>query len=216
MDTSRLEKQGENYISSELTRFGLDVSKPLFDINGADLRIEKNINNKYLSIILVQCKTRSIKKGNSNNIIIPESYVNNDNFIVVLYLIEENGKINLFCFFKEQMQKWSLKNGKYSLSIPYNFEKKSVFELNKLNNSSIIKINSILENQKLKNLKKDTTLIIDGIFLEKAVIKTRELYKKIYPDKILKKPKINDLIRYFYSYARFENSINKNFFFFVL
>jgi len=43
-------------------------------------------------------------------------------------------------------------------------------------------------------IKKYTSIIIDGIFLEKAIIKTIQTYQKIWPDKKFIKPDLNTVV----------------------
>lgn len=47
----------------------------------------------------------------------------------------------------------------------------------------------------------DYSIVIDGIFLENAVVQTQAAYRKIYPDKILRKPSIDDIVEQFLKYA---------------
>lgn len=209
MDNKKLELQAEYYIISELSKHGFYVNKPQYDIDGADLRIEKEINNKTISIVTVQSKGRSLNNGKNNSLSIPQSYVTT-NFIVILYLIKENSNTNLFCFFKTDIEKWTLKNGKYLLTIPYNFEKNNIFFNNMFNNETITKINQLLLDQNDTKIKDYTSLIIDGIFLEKAIQKTKAFYQSIYPNKHFIRPDINILIELFLSYAKFEKASKRN------
>ncbi|MFT7003970.1 MAG: hypothetical protein ACJAWW_001322 [Sulfurimonas sp.] len=191
IDNKPLEDEAESFIKNKLLRYGFNLVKPTFDILGADLLILDNIDNQYSKILKIQSKGRTLK-STSNSIKIHESYITNE-FIVFLYAIDDEDKEKeyLFTFFKEDIEKWTNNNEYYTLS----FTKKSVLQdifQSKLFNKAIAdKIKIQLYESKIK---KYTSVIIDGIFIEKAIKHTFDRYSKIYPEKNLVRPSINDVV----------------------
>ena len=189
MDTKPLEIQSESYIQSELIKFGFNVTKPLFDREGADLLIIDGINNEYTHFLKIQCKGRSLGE-NSTNIKIPKKYIK-DNFIVFLYIIDEEKRNNLYIFFKEDIEKWRINNKNYVLAITNNKIKEEHF-ISKLFKQKFVSL--IKERLKKSRVKDYTTMIVDGIFLENAIATTINTYNKIYPSKSFSYPDIKECI----------------------
>ena len=208
-DNKPLEDEAESFIKNKLLRYGFNLAKPTFDILGADLLILDNIDTQYSKILKVQSKGRTLK-STTNSIKIHESYLT-DEFIVFLYAIndEDKEKEYLFTFFKEDVQKWNKNNENYVLS----FTSKSV-----LNDSFKSKIfnNTVVEKIKEKlyevPIKKYTSVIVDGIFIEKAIDNTIAVYEEIYPTREFERPCLNNVLMNITSmYNRFiteENIIN--------
>jgi hypothetical protein len=61
------------------------------------------------------------------------------------------------------------------------------------------RIRKILSAQPVKNY---SSILIDGIFLSKAIKETERAYTEIYPDKVWKMPRINDLVFQLRRHAR--------------
>lgn len=205
MDNKPLETQAESLIQYNLIKYGLLVTKPFFDKEGTDLLIVKDISNKTTPFIKVQCKGRTIKT--SSNITIPKSYVE-DNFVVFLYVKEDKTKEDfLYVFFQEEIKKWESKGDNFQLLVPNNFRNKDYFNEQKFAEKTIFKIENILLNQAVKQklTKTNYSIVIDGIFLEQAVIQTKSIYRKIYPEKIIKKPSIDDILEQLSKYASIEH-----------
>jgi len=102
MDTSQLEKRAEDYISSMLSRNGILVAKPKFDIDGTDLLglIEVGDGARFFRI---QCKGRSIEEDHAF-VSVPTEYVSSA-FVLCLYL--ESGapaETIVFAFFGPEIE----------------------------------------------------------------------------------------------------------------
>jgi len=109
MDTTHIACTAENLISYKLQHSGLLVAKPKFDRDGADLLVFMGVG-EGTKFCRVQCKGRSLLKSNSSNVEVFKSYVTNA-FILLLFVDDGNeSKLNLFCFFSDDIQKnWKLK-----------------------------------------------------------------------------------------------------------
>lgn len=195
MDTKPLEIEAESRIKSELLKYNFKTIKPDFDENGADLLIIDNIETKYSHIVKVQCKGRNIEK-NGSNITIPSNYVT-DNFIVFLYVKLEGFKTKLLVFFPEDIMDWKRVSKKYILNFNSNSIQDEPLKNKEFSDSSYMRINELLIDSKIK---KYTSVIIDSIFLNKAIKKTIIVYKEIYPEKQFNKPKLKDVAEYILSY----------------
>ncbi|MFS1974184.1 hypothetical protein [Vibrio splendidus] len=206
IDNKPLEEEAEFFVKSKLLRYGSNIAKPSFDIKGADLLILDNIDNHYSKILKIQSKGRTLKKT-TNSIKIHESYVKDD-FIVFLYAIDEENKeqAHLCVFFKEDIELWNKSNDNYTLS----FTSKSIltdkFQSKIFNKETVIKINEILEKTEVK---KYTSVVVDGIFLERIIYKTFNEYDKLYPEKNLQVPSTESVIMNITSmYNRFQSEEN--------
>jgi hypothetical protein len=189
MDTKPLEIQSESFIQYELIKHGFQVTKPSFDKEGADLLIVDNIKEKHVHFLRIQCKGRTIN-NNGSNIDIPVSYVD-ENFVVFLYIVNEDLIYRLFTFFHDDIINWNKLNNKYILNFTHKKLKEPYFLEKEFNKEMAYKIRSRLGKLKIK---KYTSLIIDGIFLENSIQKTIKSYKQIYPDKQFKHPNLQDVV----------------------
>ena len=191
MDTNQLEKQAENYISSQLSKFDFLVSKPLYDKNGCDLQILDHASNPT-RLLRIQSKGRSI--SNDTNVEIPKKYVN-DNFVLFVYLIDENRNEHLYAFFDEQIKLFPSDAKHYNIFFPKKtFGKRFADNLFSMDYAG--KIRELLNKTKIK---KETTLIIDCFSLENSLKSTTKIYKEIYPEKELFTPNILECIKYIIS-----------------
>ncbi|MGK0273228.1 MAG: hypothetical protein ACI88H_003907 [Cocleimonas sp.] len=191
VDNKPLEEEAEFFVKNKLLRYGFNIAKPSFDIKGADLIILDNIDSNYSKVLKIQSKGRTLKKT-TNSIKIHESYVKDD-FIVFLYAIDEENKDQeyLCTFFKEDIESWNKSNDNYTLS----FTSKSIltdqFQSKIFNKEVAIKINEILERTKVK---KCTSVVVDGVFLDRVIYETFLDYKEIHPEKDLQIPSIESVI----------------------
>ncbi|MGE0050523.1 MAG: hypothetical protein AB7S49_03255 [Arcobacter sp.] len=205
-DNKPFEEEAESYVKNKLLRYKFNIAKPSFDIKGADLLILDNIDSHYSKILKIQSKVRTIKKI-TNSIKIHKYYVKDD-FIVFLYAIDEIDKEKeyLFTFFKEDIEQWNQTDEHYILS----FTSKSIlndkFQSTIFDKTIVDKINILLEKTKIK---KFTSVIVDGIFLERVIFETFQTYKKMYPKKDLQIPSIENVIMNITSmYNRFQAEEN--------
>jgi hypothetical protein len=203
IDNKPLEEEAEFFVKNKLLRYGFSIAKPSFDIKGADLIILDNIDNHYSKILKIQSKGRTLKKT-TNSIKIHESYVKDD-FIVFLYAIDEEQEY-LCAFFKEDIELWNKSNNNYTLS----FTSKSIltdkFQSKIFNKKVATKINDILVRAEVK---KYTSVVVDGIFLERVIYETFQQYKGLYPEKNLQVPSVESVIMNITSmYNRFKSEEN--------
>jgi len=206
IDNKPFEEESESYVKNKLLRYGFNMAKPSFDIKGADLLILDNIDSYYSKILKIQSKGRTLKET-TNSIKIHKSYVKDD-FIVFLYVIDEIDKEKeyLFTFFKEDIEQWNLSTDNYILS----FTSKSIltdkFQIKKFDKKIVEKINRLLERTKIK---KFTSVVVDGIFLDRVISETFQMYKKMYPEKDLQIPSIESVSMNITSmYNRFQSEEN--------
>lgn len=191
MDTKPLQKQAEYYISSELLKYEFKVTEPFFDEDGTDLIIVQNINLKKTQFLKVQCKGRNIKNGTSQ-VVIPLSYVE-ENFVVFLYIIDKDKNNSLYLFLAEQIKEWKVnKKNEYILTINDDKITSDYFK-NKLFNKGLSEI--LKKRLNMAEPKNYTSVLIDGIFLEKAMNKTLEIYSKIWPGKTFVKPDLITVLK---------------------
>ncbi len=198
MDSKPLELQAETYIVHYLIKNGMIVTKPYCDKEGGDLLVVQNTSESSTPVVRVQCKGRNVKSGSS--VTIPQRYVQY-NFVCFLYAQEnEQAEPQVYIFFQSDITLWATSGNEYKLSIPKNFRQKDYFKIREINPSKILRIKEIFA-KKLQdkapiqsNSKKNLSIVIDGIFLEKAVLQTKSIYREIYPEKALKKPSIDDII----------------------
>ncbi|CAL2074544.1 hypothetical protein [Tenacibaculum sp. 190524A02b] len=191
MDNKPIEEQAENYLKSQLIKFDFNLAKPSFDKYGSDLIIVDKINAEKTRILIVQSKGRTLKNELFSNVKIPKNYVKK-NFILFIYTIDETKEESLFVFNSNDIKEWNLKNDNYIL----NFNKKKIlssyFSEKKFNKNQAQNLIKILKASEIKNY---TSIIIDGIFLDKAIKLTREIYLDIWPDKEFIIPSLNDVIK---------------------
>jgi len=192
------EEQAEAYIKSKLIRNGFQVAKPSFDIRGADLLILDDISKKTTKFLRVQSKMRTVSATANSSVEIPEEYVD-DNFILFLYIESGEEDELLFTFFKEDIRQWRNRAGAYWLTL----SPKSVAELReKLFNKKVAaRIKSRLQAQPIKDY---TSILIDGIFLEKAIKDTQITYADIWPEKQFVKPDLETVVRDLLIYNQFD------------
>jgi hypothetical protein len=209
MDNKPLEIQAERLIEHKLIKHGLLVTKPSFDKEGTDLLIIKDISHKITPFIKVQCKGRIIKSN--SNVTIPTKYVE-ENFVVFLYLEAEGTKDEfLYVFFQDDIRRWRTVGVNFQLTIPKDFQKREEFKERLLNRGTITKIENILLKQAVNQLiKTNQSIIIDGIFLEKAVTETQQFYKRLYPEKIFKNPNIDAIVEQLLRYSHVERKEEVN------
>lgn len=210
MDNKQLENQAEDHIKHTLIKFGFLVTKPSFDQLGADLLIIHNISEKITPFLKVQCKGRKINKNHSN-IEIPVEYIE-ENFIVFLYVEEEESKDDfLYIYFSENIRTWRSHKNKFRLTIPKDFQYREDFRERLFTREDKTKIENILLKQAIKQLVKTYhSIIVDGVFLAKAVQKTRAIYREIYPKKKLQKPIIDDIVEQCLKYLYIQKKENVN------
>lgn len=209
MDNKQLELQAEKLIEHKLIKHGLLVTKPSFDKEGTDLLIIKDISHKITRFIKVQCKGRTIKSN--SNVTIPTKYVE-ENFVTFLYLEKEETKDDfLYVFFQDDIRRWRTVGANFQLTIPKDFQKREEFKEQLLNTKTITKIENILLKQAVNQLiKTNQSIIIDGIFLEKAVTKTQQFYNKLYPEKIFNNPNIDAIVEQLLRYSHVERKEEVN------
>lgn len=191
------ELQAENLISHHLLKHKFKLSKPTFDIQGADLLILDSIDNMATKFLKIQSKLRTIGDKKGSEVSIPLEYVT-DNFVLFLYLNREDEAEVLYTFFKDDIVNWRIKNNEYKLGLSEN----SVLELRE-NIFSKKTVDTLKKLLKIQEVKKYTSIIIDGIFLEKAIASTKNLYAEIWPDKTFKKLRLENVVKNLLIYNQF-------------
>ncbi|TQI71236.1 hypothetical protein JM79_2163 [Gramella sp. Hel_I_59] len=191
IDNKPLEEQAENYIKSQLLKFNFNVLKPTYDQYGSDLILLENKGAKKTRFLNVQSKGRTLK-NESTNVRIPKDYVN-DNFVLFIYLITEKTKEeNLFLFLKNDIDDWTLNSkNEYTLSISIQGIKNEYFIEKVFDSKQAEKLEKKLQQVEIKDY---TTLLIDGVFLRNALIKTQNVYSEIWPDKEFIKPDLKTIV----------------------
>ncbi|MCT1525654.1 hypothetical protein [Sphingobacterium hotanense] len=200
VDNKPKEHAAESLIIHYLLENGFKLSKPSFDQEGADLLILDNITEKSTSFLKLQSKYRSFASDSNSSVTIPIKYVT-ENFVLFLYAGTDSGEKKLYTFFIEDIKRWRNKGENYHLTI-------SERNLREYETNIFSKTSIHLLNEKLKNtaVKPYTSIIIDGIFLEKALNQTRTLYSKIWEAKEFKHPILGDIIKNILDYNRFPES----------
>lgn len=202
-DNKPLEEQAESAVKYELLKYGFSITKPFYDTEGGDLLIVEKTDEKFKEILKVQCKGRTLNKSGTN-VRIPISY-NTDDFILFIYLVKEDRTNYLYILFAEDIKKWTSNGKEYTLSITENsIENESM--TNCLFNEN--KVDRVWAKLKKSQIKKYTSIIIDGVFLRKAVNNTRVIYNKIWTDKILIKPHIQEVVQNILEYYNRYDSVN--------
>ena len=111
MDTTYLEYIAEDLIAHKLQRGGLQVAKPKFDRDGADLIAFMEVADGA-KFCRIQCKGRTLISSNNSNVTIPKEYVEGA-FFVFLYVDIGDNEPHLFCFSaKEIIRYWKLTTAK--------------------------------------------------------------------------------------------------------
>ncbi|PIB30594.1 hypothetical protein [Maribacter sp. 4G9] len=200
-DNKPIEKQAENYLKSQLSKFEFNYQEPSYDKNGSDLTLIENLKAKKTRLLNIQSKGRTITKQ-STNVKIPKEYVN-ERFILFIYTVDEYKTENLFIFFPNEIVKWTLNTkNEYTLSFNIAKTKESYFTDKVFNSSKSQELRTVLTRSEIKNY---TTILIDGIFLEKAIKCTINTYSKIWPGKDFIKPDIKTVVKNILdSYDRFK------------
>ncbi|WP_282142802.1 hypothetical protein [Cellulophaga baltica] len=191
MDSKPLEEQAENHLKSQLLRFDFKIAKPSFDKLGSDLLIVDSIKSDKTRFLIIQSKGRTLTKNRSSNIQIPKKYLA-DNFVVFLYTIDEEKNESLFMFTSADIESWNYNKGKFTLS--FNSDKISSYYFSEklFDNRLAKKLKEALIKVKVKNY---TSVIIDAIFLERAINKTISVYSGIWPKKKFIKPNLNTVLK---------------------
>ncbi|WP_159474750.1 hypothetical protein [Chryseobacterium sp. 18068] len=187
MDNKPTEKLGENFIKSRLLKYDFEIHSDLsYDKDGADFMITQKLDSTKLHFIRIQSKARKIK--NSTIVRIPKHYVGK-NFVLFIYIIDEQKEENLFCFFSDDFAIFREKDLEYTLSITTS-KIKFLQDNYSFNHYKAEKINAIFTELKRK---KYTSLIIDGIFLEESIKETKDIYTEIWGKKF-EEPSLKDLV----------------------
>jgi len=189
MDNKPVEELAEGYIRTQLLKFKFNVLKPSFDRKGADLIIIDGIENKYSRFILIQSKDRSTS-DKSTSVKIPKAYVE-DNFVLFIYTIDENKNDFAFMFLAEEIRNWNLNKDEYTLSFNNKIIQTHYFTEKIFNTELANRLHLLLTKTEIK---KYTSVIIDGVFLRKAIDITIKTYKEIWPEKEFIKPDLNTVI----------------------
>ena len=158
-----------------------------------------NLNDKFSPILKAQVKYRKVTADKSSNVTIASEYVT-ENFLLFLYITDEDLRDNLYVFFAEDFKDWHKREKEYSLTLTSN--KLLTYSDKIFNGDTASGIITILRKQPIK---KYTSLIIDGIFLEKAIKTTVNVYSEIYPEKKFEKPKleivVNKILAWYNKYS---------------
>lgn len=207
IDNKPLEEQAESLVKHELLRYGFSIAKPSYDTQGGDLLIIEKPNEQFSKILRAQCKGRTLSK-NGTNVRIPISYVTDD-FILFIYLVKEDRTDSLYVLFAKDIKEWTSNGKEYTLSITENSIVKEQMTNHLLSDN---KIDLLWGQLRKSTIKKYTSVIIDGIFLMKAVNSTKNIYNNIWTDKKLKNPHIQDVIQnileYYNRHDSESNTIN--------
>lgn len=202
MDNRPVEKLGESYIKSRLIKYNFDTHSDLsFDREGGDLIITDQVDKKTLHYIKIQSKARKIYK--STNVKIPKEYID-ENFVLFIYLIDENRQEHLLCFFQEDFKIFNENKENLMLNIS-KLRLQTKFSDFIFNDNKAGKLKELFEKFKKKN---HTSIIIDGIFLLEALIETDKIYSEIW-NRNLRKPKLHEIVQnIIVRYNRFEKNEN--------
>lgn len=189
MDNKPTEKLGESYIKSRLLKFDFDIHGDLsYDKKGADLMITRRVDSATLNYIKVQCKSRKISK--STSVVIPLDYVDK-NFVLFIYLIDEHKNEHLICFFEADFTIFKKGSENYSLNIT-KAKINTTLQTYLFDNIKAAKLKALFKQLREK---KFTSIIIDGIFLKEAIIKTKNYYSSLW-NKEYETPKLHIIIKH--------------------
>jgi hypothetical protein len=204
-DNKPIEKQAENYLKSQLSKFDFNYQEPSYDKNGSDLTIIENIKAKKTKLLNVQSKGRTIS-STSTNVKIPKKYLNEE-FILFIYTVDENKNDNLFMFLHSEIKQWKLNSkGEFTLSFNKNSIEEKYFQEKSFDILKAKELKKILEHIEIKDY---TTILIDGVFLEKAIKTTIATYSGIWKEKKFLKPNINTVVKNILdSYDKFKTKSN--------
>jgi hypothetical protein len=190
MDNKPMEIIAQNAIEGALLAHHFKVMKPSFDVLGADLLVVQSVNKKSSQFLRIQSKGRSIGTETSN-VKIPVEYVN-DNFVLFIYTMDSNKVNTLFVFFDEDIKKWNLNDDHYTLSFNKTKIDSAYFQSKKFSEVLAEKMRSMLNAEPIKNY---TSILVDGVFLEKAYNKMWRIYSKMYPNRKFEKPNLSYVIK---------------------
>lgn len=181
-DSSALAISAENYISNRLYRYRILLAKPLFDRNGADLLALRSVNDNA-KFIRIQSKGRTITKEKKSFVSIPKSYVTSS-FVVFLYIeveYDQNKDIKsyLYCFFYEDINRWTQDENSFKLTIPTNFFEREYFLLNEFNEVKAARLIELIEandqNKEFSNMLPNEIEILNNCLMVWRTV-------NIYPD----------------------------------
>ncbi|CAM3611621.1 hypothetical protein [Zobellia roscoffensis] len=203
MDNKPTEKLGESYIKSRLLKYDFDTHSELsYDKDGTDLIITQKVDSTTLNYIKIQSKSRKLNK--STNVKIPKSYVN-ENFVLFIYIVDQQKEEYLFCIFEEDFKIFRENNNDFTLYISHSTLSKKLTAYT-FDETKAIKLKLLFKKFKKKNF---TSIIIDGLFLKESIIETNKFYSK-YWNRELEKPKLHDIVRnIIVQYNRFEQNQNE-------
>jgi hypothetical protein len=144
LDNKPLELEAKSFIANRLFRAGFLVADPQFDIQGSDLLIFHKLESQ-VKILIVQSKGRSVSRTKTSNVRIKKEYVQ-EHFVVLVYIKHEQlpDGYFLYCYFRNDVEKWPIKNGEYTLYIPSKFHEKEEFKKYAYGQKSIDKIGELL------------------------------------------------------------------------
>lgn len=199
-DNKPIEKQAENYLKSQLSKFDFNYQEPSYDKNGSDLTIIENYKAKKTKLLNVQSKGRTVS-NHTTNVKIPKEYVN-EQFVLFIYTVDEKKNETLFMFLPSDIKNWKL-NYKNEYTLSFNNKKinEKVFQEKIFNSSKSNELRDVLTRFEIKDY---TTILIDGVFLEKAIKSTIDTYSEIWEKKKFLKPDIKTVIKYILeNYDRF-------------
>lgn len=196
------EQEAELLITSRLLKHKFNVTKPSLDKEGADLLIVDNIKGKTTKFLKVQSKLRTVSKKQGNSVNISMDYVT-DNFVLFLYISRDEEEELLYTFFSEDILNWRITSNCYVLTLSEMSLPKLIDH--KFDKTTATKIRTRLNAQSVKEF---TSVIIDGIFLEKAIRDTKKIYSEIWPNKKFTTPTISELVGNFLYYNPFKSTSN--------
>ena len=189
MDNKPFEEQAEAFVKHKLLQARLKLTDPSFDTMGADFVLLGDIRGNTTPIVKVQIKGRTADKD--THVDIPVSYVV-ENFVVFIYLEWGSAEEELLIFFAEDLEAWPVSGGQYRLRIPKGCRSDDYFLHHRYSENSAIRIKNILAGQ--RPAKKFKSILIDGIFLKRAIKETIRTYSEIYPGRTWDTPRIGQLV----------------------
>lgn len=191
-DNKPIEKQAENYLKSQLSKFDFNYQEPSYDKNGSDLTIIENYKTKKTKLLNVQSKGRTVS-NQTTNVKIPKEYVN-EQFVLFIYTVDENKNETLFMFLPSEIENWKLNNNsEYTLSFNSKKINEREFQEKIFNSSKANELRDVLTRSEIKDY---TTILIDGVFLEKAIKSTIVTYSEIWDKKKFLKPDIKTVVKH--------------------
>jgi len=216
MDNKPLEGRAENEISKQLSKLGLFVCKPYFDISGSDLLVIENLEVKP-KLTIIQSKGRTVKEGKNSNVKINKAYLNK-NFIVFVY-IEQDTNIHedyLYCFFHEEISTWKSEGENFVLYIPNKFHEVEYFQrhLYYKNYTKFERVKEISKTSELDfaSFMKDVSLGLQAEinWRENAIFPSFEIMESIYGNYDINKSNLTqDILLYITGIIREKELENK-------